>query len=154
MKKIVNRKARFNYELLDRFEAGVVLGGAEVKSVKLGQVSLKEAFARIDEKGEVWLHNAHIHPYKFADNENYEPTRTRKLLLKHKEIENLLKIIEGKHLSIVPTAMYAKKGMVKVEIVVGKGKKFYDKRRVIKEREQKRESLKVMKGGIIQTIRG
>jgi SsrA-binding protein len=143
--KVVNRKARFNYELLDRVEAGIVLTGAEVKSAKLGQVSLKESFARIDDKGEVWLHNAHIHPYKFADNESYEPTRYRKLLLKRKEIVNLLKVIEGKRLSLVPTAMYVRKGKIKVEIAVGKGKKSWDKRRVIKEREQKREARKVMK---------
>ncbi|MEA3355315.1 MAG: SsrA-binding protein SmpB [Patescibacteria group bacterium] len=145
MKKIINRKARFNYQLLDRVEAGIVLSGAEVKSVKLGQVSLKEAFARIDDKREVWLHNAHIHPYKFAKNEDYEPTRYRKLLLKRREILNLLKMIEGKNLSLVPTAMYVKKGKVKVEIAVGKGKKSWDKRRAIKEREQKREARKAMK---------
>ena len=82
MKKILNRKAKFNYQLGERIEAGVVLTGAEVKSAKLGQVSLNESFARIDNKGEVWLLNAHIHPYQFAGNENYEPTRSRKLLLK------------------------------------------------------------------------
>lgn len=145
MKKVVNRKARYNYELLDRVEAGIVLSGAEVKSAKLGQVSLKESFARIDDNGEVWLHNAHIHPYKFADNENYEPTRFRKLLLKRREILGLLKIIEGKKLSLVPTALYVKKGKIKVEIAVGRGKKSWDKRRVIKEREQKREARKIMK---------
>lgn len=147
MKKVINRKARFNYELMDRVEAGVVLSGAEVKSAKLGQVSLKEAFVRIDDSGEVWLHNAHVHPYKFAKTEDYDPTRFRKLLLKKREILNLLKKIEGKNLSLVPTAMYTKKGKVKVEVAVGRGKKSWDKRRTIKEREQKREARKVMKLG-------
>ena len=145
MKKIINRKARFNYELLERIEAGIVLTGAEVKSVKLGQVSLKEAFARVDQSQEVWLHNAHIHPYKFADNTEYESTRARKLLLKKSQILGLEKKLEGKNLSLVPTAMYTKKGKIKVEIAVGRGKKQWDKRRAIKEREQKREARKAMK---------
>ena len=145
MKKIINRKARFNYELSDRVEAGIVLSGAEVKSAKLGQVSLKEAFARVDEAREAWLINAHIHPYKFADNEDYEPTRTRKLLLKRRELLALAKKLEGKNLSLVPTAMYTKGGKIKVEIAIGKGKKKWDKRRAIKEREGKREARKAMK---------
>lgn len=145
MKKVVNRKARFNYELLDRIEAGVVLAGAEVKSVKQGKVSLGESFCRVDDKGELWLHNAHIHPYQFADNRDYEPTRARKLLLKKKEILSLAKKTEGKNLSLVPTAIYTKRGRIKVEIALGKGKKKWDKRRAIKEREQKREARRVMK---------
>ncbi len=145
MKKIVNRKARFNYELSDRVEAGIVLTGAEVKSVKLGQVSLKESFARIDDKGEVWLHNAHIHPYKFADNQDYEPTRTRKLLLKKSEIRGLMKKIESGNLTLVPTQVYTKKGKVKLEVSLGKGKKKWDKRRTVKERDQKREARTAMK---------
>ncbi len=145
MKKVVNRKARFNYELLDRIEAGVVLAGAEVKSVKQGKVSLGESFCRVDDKGELWLHNAHIHPYQFADNRDYEPTRTRKLLLKKKEILSLVKKTEGKNLALVPTAIYTKRGRIKVEIALGKGKKKWDKRRAIKEREQKREARRVMK---------
>jgi len=145
MKKIINRKAKFNYELLEKVEAGVVLKGAEVKSVKLGQVSLKEAFCRVDDKGEAWLHNAHIHPYKFADNTDYEPTRARKLLLKKSEILSLVKKIEGKNLALIPTAIYTKRGRIKVEIATGKGKKKWDKRRTIKEREQKREVRRAMK---------
>jgi len=145
MKKVVNRKARFNYELLDRIEAGVVLTGAEVKSVKQGKVSLNESFCRVDDKGELWLHNAHIHPYQFADNRDYEPTRTRKLLLKKKEILSLVKKTEGKNLALVPTAIYTKRRRIKVEIALGKGKKSWDKRRAIKEREQKREARRAMK---------
>lgn len=145
MKKIVNRKARFDYELLERVEAGIMLAGAEVKSVKQGQISLKESFVRIDDNGEVWMVNAHIHPYRFADNENYEPTRSRKLLLKKTEILGLLKKIEGKNLTLIPTAIYTKKNKIKVEIAIGRGKKKWDKRRAIKEREGKREARTAMK---------
>ena len=80
--KLVNKKARFNYELTERIEAGIVLSGAEVKSVKEGKASLNDSFARVDDHGEVWLLNCHIHPYQFADNSDYQPTRSRKLLLK------------------------------------------------------------------------
>ena len=146
MKKVINRKARFNYQLGERIEAGVVLTGAEVKSTKLGQISLNESFARVDDKGEVWLVNCHIHPYQFADNTDYEPTRSRKLLLKKSEILSLVKKIEGKKLALVPTAVYTKRGRVKVELAMGKGKKSWDKRRAIKEREQKREARSIMRG--------
>ena len=145
MKKVINRKARFNYELLDRVEAGVVLEGREVKSIKGGKVSLNEAFCRVDDKGELWLHNTHVHPYEFADNTDYEPTRTRKLLLKKKEILSLAKKIENKNMSLVPTAIYTKRGRVKVEVAIGKGKKKWDKRAAVKEREQKREARRAMK---------
>ncbi|MDZ7586907.1 MAG: SsrA-binding protein SmpB [Patescibacteria group bacterium] len=145
MKKVINRKARFNYQLGERIEAGVILTGAEVKSAKLGQVSLNESFARIDDKGEAWLLNAHIHPYKFASNEDYEPTRSRKLLLKKTEIAHLLKELEGKNLSLIPTAVYTKKNRVKVELTIGKGKKSWDKRQAIKKREQNREAGRLMR---------
>ena len=145
MKRIVNKKARFDYEFLEKVEAGIVLTGAEVKSVKQGQISLKEAFARVDDNGEVWLVNAHIHPYRFADNEDYEPTRSRKLLLKKTEILGLLKKIEGKNLTLIPTAIYTKKNKIKVEIAIGRGKKKWDKRRAVKEREGKREARTAMK---------
>ncbi len=145
MKKIINRKARFDYELLEKVEAGIMLTGAEVKSVKQGQISLKEGFVRVDDNEEVWLVNAHIHPYKFADNKNYEPTRSRKLLLRKKEILSLLKKTEGKNLTLVPTAIYTRKNRIKVEIAIGRGKKKWDKRRAIKEREGKREARTAMK---------
>ncbi len=145
MKKVINRKARFNYELLDRIEAGVVLTGAEVKSVKQGKVSLNESFARIDENQELWLHNTHIHPYQFADNKDYQPTRTRKLLLKKKEILSLTKKTETKNLALVPTAVYTKKGRVKVELAIGRGKKKWDKRAAIKKRDQEREARRALR---------
>ena len=147
--KVINRKARFNYELSERVEAGGVLSGAEVKSAKQGKVSLNESFARVDDKGELWLHNAHIHPYQFADNRNYEPTRSRKLLLKKKEILSLAKKIEGKSLALVPTAMYVKKGRIKVEVAIGRGKKKWDKREAIKKREQRRELARTIRGKVV-----
>lgn len=149
MKKVFNRKARFNYEITESIEAGVVLYGPEVKSVKLGQVSLNESFARIDEKGEVWLINCHIHPYQYAVNKDYDPTRSRKLLLKRNEILALITKMEGKNLSLVPTAIYTKKGKIKVELGIGKGKKQWDKRRTIKEREQKREATRILRGKVV-----
>lgn len=148
MKKIINRKARFNYELLDRVEAGVVLEGREVKSIKGGKISLNEAFCRIDDKGELWLHNAHVHPYAFADNTDYEPTRTRKLLLKKKQILGLQKKIDNKNLGLVPTAVYTVKGRIKVEMAIGKGKKKWDKRATVKKREQEREARRAMKNRV------
>lgn len=146
MRRIVNRKARFNYELGERVEAGVVLTGGEVKSVKEGKASLNESYARVDDNGEVWLINAHIHPYQFAKTEGYDPTRSRKLLLKRQEILALTKKVEAKNLTLVPTAMYTKKNKIKVELAIGRGKKQWDKRRTIKEREQKREARRLIRG--------
>ena len=143
--KVINKKARFNYELTERVEAGIVLSGAEVKSAKEGKVSLNDSFARVDDNGEIWLINCHIHPYQFADNSDYQPTRSRKLLLKRKEILSLTSKIEGKNLTLVPTAMYLKKGRLKVELAIGRGKKKWDKRTAIKKREQKREAGRLLR---------
>lgn len=148
MKRIVNRKARFNYELGERVEAGIILTGGEVKSIKEGKASLNESYARVDENGEVFLINAHIHPYKFADNKNYDPTRSRKLLLKRQEILSLVKQTENRNLSLVPTVLYTKKNKIKVELAIGKGKKQWDKRKTIKDREQKREARRIMRGKV------
>lgn len=146
MKKIFNRKARYDYELGERVEAGVVLTGAEVKSVKEGKISLNESFSMIDKNGEVWLLNAHIHPYKFADNTNYEPTRSRKLLLKKAEILSLFKKMENKNLTLIPVCVYTKKDMIKVELAMGKGKKQWDKRETVKKRDQDRETRWLLRG--------
>lgn len=143
--KIYNKKARFNYDLSEAVEAGMVLTGAEVKSAKEGKVSLNESFARADEAGEVWLVNAHIHPYQFADNSGYEPTRSRKLLLKRKEILSLTKKMEGRNLTLVPTAMYLKKGKIKIELAIGRGKKKWDKRETIRKKEQRREQARLLR---------
>ncbi len=143
--KIFNKKARFNYELTERIEAGIVLTGAEVKSAKEGKASLNDSFARVDEQGEIWLLNCHIHPYQFADNSRYEPTRSRKLLLKRKEILSLTKKMEGRNLTLVPTVMYLVKGKIKVELAIGKGKKKWDKRETIKKRESDREKQRLLR---------
>lgn len=143
--KIVNKKAGFNYELTDRVEAGIVLSGAEVKSIREGKASLNESFARIDDNGEAWMINCHIHPYQFADNEKYEPARSRKLLLNKAEILSLFKKMEGRNLTLVPTAMYLKKGKIKVELAIGRGKKKWDKRQAIKKRELDKEQGRLLR---------
>jgi SsrA-binding protein len=145
MKKVINRKARYNYELGERIEAGIVLTGAEVKSVKDGKISLDESFSRIDPNGEVWLVNCHIHPYRFADNRNYDPTRSRKLLLKKHEILSLFKKTENKNLTIVPTAAYSQHNRIKIELAIGKGKKKWDKREAIKKRDLDREARRLIR---------
>ncbi len=133
-----NRKARHEYHLYDRFEAGIALTGPEVKSVRQGGMSLKEAYARIHE-GEVLLHNAHISPYKHGNRENVDPVRTRKLLLNAREIRKLIKETETTGMTIVPTRAYVKNGWVKIELAVAKGKKFHDKREATRKREMQRE---------------
>jgi SsrA-binding protein len=137
--KVFNKKAHFNYDLAETIEAGIVLTGAEVKSVKAGQISLNDSYARVDSRGELWLINCHIHPYRLADNRDYEPARSRKLLLHRKEILSLQKKMESRHLTLVPTAIYQKHGRIKVTLALGRGKKQWDKREAIKRREQNRE---------------
>ena len=136
--KVINRRAKFDYELLEKIEAGIALTGAEVKSVKAGKISLNESFARIRE-GEVWLHNAHIHPYPFADNRDYNPTRMRKLLLHKKEIISLDQKMKQKKLTLVPVACYTKGRNIKVEIALAKGKKAYQKKEIKKRKDIDRE---------------
>lgn len=133
-----NKKARFDYEILDTYEAGIVLRGPEVKSVKAGQISIKEAFATVRGE-EVFLTNAHISPYKQASNIEQEPTRSRKLLLKKSEISSLVGKAKTQGLTLIPTKVYLKRGFVKVEIGLGKGKKKYDKREQLKKKDVKRE---------------
>ena len=133
-----NRKARFDYELLDNYEAGLALRGSEIKSIRAGQISIKEAFVRTDGQ-DAWLVNAHIAPYDPASGENHEPTRERKLLLHRKEIGDLWDQVRRKGLTIVPTQVYLKDGRAKVEIAVARGKHRYDKRRDIAKRDAQRE---------------
>jgi SsrA-binding protein len=133
-----NRQAGYRYEFLDKLEAGIQLQGTEVKSVREGGVQLKDAYASVRD-GEVWLHNAHIAPYAPASRENHEPERPRKLLLHRREIDRLIGTTQEKGLTIVPTRMYFKGPRAKVEIAVARGKDVGDKRRSIKDREQKRE---------------
>ena len=133
-----NRQAGFRYELLERLEAGLQLQGSEVKSLRQGGVQLKDAYAEVRD-GEVWLQNMHIAPYKPAARENHEPERPRKLLLHRREIERLIGKTAERGLTIVPTRVYFKGPRAKVEIALARGKDVRDKRRSIKEREQRRE---------------
>jgi SsrA-binding protein len=124
---IINRQASHDYHLLDRFEAGAVLEGSEVKSILAGRVQLKDSYVAVRD-GEVWLLNAHISPYEFSNRENHDPLRPRKLLLKRREIDRLEKDTSQKGLTIVVTKIYLKNKKIKFEIAVAKGKKLYDKR--------------------------
>lgn len=133
-----NRQARFNYEILDTYEAGIVLRGSEVKSLRAGHVQLKDSYADIRD-GEIWLVNAHISPYSFAEGGGHDPERQRKLLLHRREIDRLFGRIREEGLTLVPTQMYFRDGKAKVELGLGKGKRRHDKRRTIVERQQQRE---------------
>lgn len=135
--RIDNRVARYNYEILEKFEAGIDLLGPEVKSVREGQVSLNEAFVHIRD-GQMFLVNAHIHPYQNSS-ETISPTRSRKLLLRKKEILALANKIAQNSLTLVPLAMYNKGNLFKVEIALARGKKQWDKREAIKKRDLERE---------------
>ncbi|MEI6437996.1 MAG: SsrA-binding protein SmpB [Candidatus Omnitrophota bacterium] len=134
-----NKKAFHNYFLTDKWECGVELKGGEVKSVRAGEVNFKDAYVRVEE-GEVWLFNLHIAPYAQASYLNEDPDRKRKLLMNKKEIKRLFGILTQKQLNCVPTRIYiTARGLVKVEIALAQGKKLYDKRADIKDRDTKRE---------------
>lgn len=133
-----NRKAKFNYFLLDHYEAGLELKGTEIKSIRLGKVSIDEAYISIDGK-QAWLVDAHIAPYEEASRFNHEPKRVRRLLLHKKEIRSLWDEVRLKGVTVIPTRLYLKDGKAKLEIAVAKGKKLYDKRAAIAEREVQRE---------------
>ena len=133
-----NRQAAFRYNLLDRWECGIQLQGTEVKSVRDGQVQLKDSYASLRD-GEVWLYNAHIAHYAPAARENHEPERPRKLLMHKREIERLEGKTHEKGLTLVPTRLYFKGRVAKVEIALARGKDIGDKRRSLKEKDQKRE---------------
>lgn len=135
---ILNRKAGFNYTLLETFEAGLVLTGGEVKSIRAGQANLGDAYARIKD-GEIWLNNLHIAPYSASGQTSYEPTRPRKLLLHKKELVQLTSKLQEQGLSLVPTKIYSTRNHIKVELALARGKKKYDKRASIKSKESKRE---------------
>ena len=134
-----NRQAGHNFFLFERYEAGVVLAGTEVKSARTGKVQLKDAYAEIKDN-EAWLVNAHISEYSHGNRENHVPGRKRKLLLHRKEIDKLLSKTREKGLSLVPTKLYLKNGRVKCEFAVAKGKKFHDKRETERNREVEAEA--------------
>ncbi|WP_022847384.1 MULTISPECIES: SsrA-binding protein SmpB [unclassified Desulfurobacterium] len=143
--EIKNKKAFYDYEILEKYEAGIELKGTEVKSLREGKANLRDSFVRID-NNEAYLFNAYIAPYTHGNLFNHEPTRRRKLLLHKREIKRLLGKSQEKGLTIVPLRMYFnKRGKVKVEIALAKGKKLYDKRETIKKREQEREAQKALK---------
>lgn len=133
-----NRQAGFRYDLLERFECGIQLQGSEVKSVREGKVQLRDAYAALRD-GEVWLYNVHIAPYAPASRENHDPDRPRKLLLHRREIERLVGRTHERGLTLVPTRVYFSGRHAKVEVALARGKDVRDKRRSIKEREQRRE---------------
>lgn len=139
-----NRNAFFEYHVEDKYEAGVVLLGTEVKSVMSGRIQLKESYVAVKD-GEVWLFNAHISPYSHGNRQNHEPLRTRKLLLHKREIEKLERETTQKGMTLVVTRVYWKNGRIKFEIGVAKGKKLYDKREALKERAVEREARSQMK---------
>ena len=133
-----NRQASYRYHLLDRWEAGLVLTGTEVKSLREGKAQIKDGYAAVRD-GEVWLHNVHIPPYGPAARENHDPERPRKLLMHRREIERLMGRTREKGFTLVPTRLYFSGGRAKVEIALARGKDVGDKRQSIKEREMKRE---------------
>jgi SsrA-binding protein len=137
--RLVNRKARFNYEILERLEAGISLKGTEVKSLRSGQASLEEAFARLD-GDEFYLVNCHIRPYEAGNRYNHDPLRPRKLLLHRREIRKLATKVTQRGQTLVPLAIYFNdRGLAKVELALVRGKTQHDKREAIREREAKRE---------------
>ena len=137
-----NRKARYDYTILESLEAGIELKGSEVKSLREGKVSLKDSFAHI-EKGEVFLSNLYIGPFSQSSDTKYDPLRLRKLLLHKREINRLAGKVAEKGMALIPLRLYFKRGLAKVELAVAKGKRAYDKREKIKKREIEREMKKV-----------
>src|SRR5215475_699583 len=141
-----NRKARHDYQLLERVEAGLVLTGTEVKSLRAGRATLGQAFAEVRD-GEAWLHGLEIATYDQGNRANHEPTRSRKLLLHRREIDSLYGTIREKGLTIVPTRLYFKDSRVKVELAIARGKEHRDKRRDLMERDAKRQMERAVKHG-------
>ena len=135
-----NRKAAFEYFLLEKFEAGLVLSGTEIKSIRAGQMSIAEAYVDIENGREAWLIESHIAPYEQGNRFNHDPKRKRRLLLHKKEIRELWNSVRLKGMTIVPTKVYIKQGRAKIEIALAKGKKAYDKRAAIAKRDQARDA--------------
>lgn len=142
-----NRRAHFDYEILERYEAGMELLGTEVKSLREGAVSLSDAYAFPEKDGQIFLRNAHIAPYKSAGEAlNHEPLRTRKLLLHRREIDEIASAIRERGLTLIPLSLYFKNGRAKAELGLARGKTHGDRRQTILEREQKREVERVLRG--------
>jgi len=135
-----NRKAGFEYFLLEKFEAGLALQGSEIKSIRAGQISIQEAYVDVENGEQAWLVEAHIAPYEQANRFNHDPRRKRKLLLHKKQIRELWNNVRIKGMTIVPTRVYLKNGRAKIEIALAKGKKAYDKRATIAKRDEARSA--------------
>jgi len=140
-----NKKAYHDFFIEEKFEAGMVLSGTEVKSLRMGKANLNDAFAQI-RSGEAFLNNLHISPYEFGNRENHDPDRARKLLLHKKEIVKLFSKIREQGYTLIPLRLYFKEGMVKAELGLAKGKKLYDKREDLKQKDHKREIAQALKG--------
>jgi SsrA-binding protein len=139
----VNRQAFHNYEILEKFEAGIVLTGTEIKSARDGKVNLKDAYGLV-KTGEIWLLNCHISPYSHGNYANHDPLRTRKLLLKRSEINRLIGRTTERGLTLVPLRMYLKEGRLKCELALAKGRKVYDKREVARQKTIDRETKQAL----------
>jgi SsrA-binding protein len=140
-----NRKARHDYQILETFEAGIVLTGTEVKSLRAGRANLRDSYAAV-ENGELWLYNMHISPYEQGNRFNHEPKRTRKLLMHKSEILRLLGRTREKGLTLVPLRVYFREGLAKVELALARGRKTYDRRAEIAAREARREMERAVRG--------
>lgn len=144
--KIQNKKARFEYEILDKYTAGIVLTGTEIKSIRLSKASIAESFCEFNEGGELFIINMTIEPYEFGTHYNHKPKAERKLLLNKSELRKLQKEVQTKGLTIVPLLLFLnEKGYAKLEIALAKGKKLYDKRETIKDRDNKRDLDRIKK---------
>jgi len=139
-----NRKARFNFEVEDTFEVGISLMGSEVKSLRSGKANLSDSYAKFRD-GELFLVDAHISPYDQASRENHEPLRPRKLLLHKRELKKLVGKVTERGFSLIPLKLYFKRGKVKVELALARGKKAYDKREAIKKKDERRELERMVK---------
>jgi len=140
----LNKEAQRNFFIVEQFEAGIVLKGTEVKSIRLGKAQMRDSYAKI-RNGELFLANLHVSPYEFGNRYNQDPLRERKLLLHRKEIEKLQIAVKEKGLTLVPLSLYLKNGKIKVKIATAKGKKLHDKRQDLKAKEAKREMERVLK---------
>lgn len=143
---ITNKKARFEYEILDRFNAGIVLTGSEIKSIRIGKASISESFCEFNEQIELFVVNMNIETYNFSSSFNHLPKSTRKLLLNKKELLKLNKSVNNSGLTIIPLTLYLnEKGIAKLEIALAKGKKIYDKRQTMIDRDNKRNLDRIKK---------
>lgn len=143
---IKNKKARFEYELIDQYNTGIVLGGTEIKSIRLGKANITESFCEFNEQGELFIVNMQIDPYSHGNHYNHQPKAIRKLLLQKRELKKLFKEVKNTGLTIVPLQLYlSDKGYAKLNIALAKGKKLYDKREAIKERDTKKDLARIKK---------